>query len=66
MHITTNGGSSDSTHGGVYSVQHYVVKFVSDLQQIDVFLRVLRFLPPIKMTGKIWNIAERGTISLIL
>ena len=28
-------------------VQHYVIKFVSDLRQ--VFLRVLRFPPPIKL-----------------
>jgi hypothetical protein len=29
-------------------VQHYVRKFVSDLRQVDSFLRVLRFLPPKK------------------
>ena len=32
-------------------VQHYVIKFVSDLQQVDGFLRVLRFPPPVK-TGR--------------
>jgi len=31
-------------------VQHYVIKFVSDLRQIDAFLWVLRFPPPIKLT----------------
>ena len=31
-------------HGEVYSIQHYVVKFVSDLRQVDGFLWVLRFL----------------------
>jgi hypothetical protein len=31
-------------------VQHYVIKFVSDLQQDGGLLRVLRFLPPIKLT----------------
>jgi hypothetical protein len=30
-------------------VQHYVIKFVSDLQQVGGFLRVLRFPPPIKL-----------------
>ena len=35
-------------------VQHYVIKFVSDLQQIGGFLRVLRFPPPIKLTATIW------------
>jgi hypothetical protein len=29
-------------------LQHYVIKFVSDLRQVCGFLRVLRFLPPIK------------------
>jgi hypothetical protein len=28
-------------------VQHYVIKFVSDLRQVGDFLRVLRFPPPI-------------------
>jgi hypothetical protein len=32
--------SSDSLHGEVYSLQHYVVKFVSDLRQVGGFLRV--------------------------
>jgi len=35
----------------VYSIQHYVIKFVSDLQQFSEFLRVLRFSPPIKLTA---------------
>jgi hypothetical protein len=33
------------------SVQHYVIKFVSDLRQVGSFLRVHRFLPPIKLTA---------------
>jgi hypothetical protein len=32
----------------VYSIQHYVIKFVSDLREVGGFLRVLRFPPPIK------------------
>ena len=36
-----------------WSVQHYVIKFVSDLQQVYGFLRVLRFTPPIKLTATI-------------
>jgi hypothetical protein len=31
----------------VCSIQHYVIKFVSDLRQVGGFLRVLRFPPPI-------------------
>ena len=30
------------------SIQHYVIKFVSDLRQVGGFLRVLRFPPPSK------------------
>jgi hypothetical protein len=39
--------------GQVYSIQHYVIKFVSDLQQVSGFLWVLRFPPPIKLTAMI-------------
>jgi len=35
---------------GNYSIQHYVIKFVSDLRQVGGFLLALRFLPPIKLT----------------
>ena len=36
---------SPLTSGGVYSIQHYVIKFVSHLWQVGGFLRVLRFPP---------------------
>jgi len=36
-----------------YVIQHYVIKFVSDLRQIGGFLRVLRFPPSIKLTATI-------------
>ena len=39
----------ESWSGEVYSVQHYVIKFVSDLRQVGL-LWVLRFPPPIKLT----------------
>jgi len=45
--------SYNPTQGEVYSIQHYVIKFVSDLRQIGRFLWVLRFLPPIKLTAMI-------------
>jgi hypothetical protein len=45
--------SSNPAHGEVYSIQHYVIKFVSDLQQVGGFLRVLQFPPPIKLTATI-------------
>ena len=39
--------------GEVYSILHYVIKFVSDLRQVGGFLRVLRFPPSIKLTTTI-------------
>jgi hypothetical protein len=34
-------------------MQLYVIKFVSDLMQVEGFLRVSRFHPPIKLTATI-------------
>jgi hypothetical protein len=42
--ITTKVVSSNHFHGEVYSMQHYVIKFVSDLRQVDGFLRYSCFL----------------------
>jgi hypothetical protein len=47
--ITNNVVSSNPTQ----AIQHYVINFVSDLQQVGCFLRVLWFLPPIKLTATI-------------
>ena len=41
MPITTNVVSSNPAHGEMYSLQRYVIKFVSDLRQVGGFLRVL-------------------------
>jgi len=41
------------THYDVYSIQLYLIKFVSELLQIDGFLRVLWFPPPMKLTSMI-------------
>ena len=49
----TNVVSLNSHSGEVYSIQHYVIKFVSDLGQVFGFLWVVRFLPPIKLTATI-------------
>jgi gamma-glutamylcyclotransferase (GGCT)/AIG2-like uncharacterized protein YtfP len=37
--------SLNHIHGEVYSIKHYVIKFVSDLRQICGFLWVLQFSP---------------------
>jgi hypothetical protein len=54
--ISTNVVSSIPAHGEVYLIQHNMIKFVSDLRQVGCFLRVLRFLPPIKLTDTLKNI----------
>ena len=38
--ITTKVVSSNPVHGEVYSIQHYVIRFVSDLRQVGGFLSV--------------------------
>jgi hypothetical protein len=58
VHITTKVVSSNPDNGMVHSMQHYVIKFVSDLRQVGGFMRVLRFPPPIKLTATIYNLAE--------
>ena len=57
--ITTTCCEFESRSGR--GVQHYVIKFVSDLWQVVVFLRVLRF-PPSKNWPPWynWNIVESG------
>ena len=51
--ITTKVVSSNPADGRVYSIQHYVMKFVSELRQVGGFPRVLQFPPPIKLTATI-------------
>jgi len=49
--------SSVPVHGKVYSIQHYVIKIVSNLRQVGGFLRVLRFPPTNKTQWKLQNIS---------
>ena len=49
--ITTKVVSSNPVHGEVDLIQHYVIKVVSELQQVGGFLWVLQFPPPIKLTA---------------
>jgi len=51
--ITTKVVSLHPVHGEAYSIQHYVITFVSDLCQVCGFLPVIRFPPPIKLTATI-------------
>jgi hypothetical protein len=41
--FTTNVVSSNPIHDKVYSIQHHVIKFVSDLRQVGGFLWVFQF-----------------------
>ena len=47
--------SSNHVHGEVYSLQQYVIKFVSNLRQIRGFPCVLRFPPPINLAFTIFK-----------
>jgi hypothetical protein len=51
--IATNLVGSKHVHSEIYSIEHYVIKFVSDMRQVSGFLRVIRFPPPIKLTTSI-------------
>ena len=53
MHTTTKVVTSNPAHDEVYSIQHYVIKFVSDSRQVGGFLLVFRFPPIIKLTAMI-------------
>jgi len=46
MHFTSQNEFESSSGQGV---QHYEIKFVSDLQHVGGFLWVLQFPPPIKL-----------------
>jgi hypothetical protein len=50
--ITTKVVSLSPVHGEVYSIQHYVIKFVSDLRRVNGFFPVLRF-PATEMLLKV-------------
>ena len=43
MFISTKVVSSNPAHGEVFSIQHYVIKFVSYLRQVGGFLAVFWF-----------------------
>ena len=47
--ITANFASSSTAHGEGYMIQHYVIKFISGLQKVGVFLSVFLFPPSLKL-----------------
>jgi len=44
--ITIKAVSSNPANGGVFSIQYYLILFVSDLRQVDGFIQVLRSPSP--------------------
>ena len=60
---TTNVVSSNPAHGEVYSIEHYLIKCVSDLRKDGGFFRILQLHPSLKLTATIIynrNIVENG------
>ena len=51
--LTTIVVSLYPAHGEVYAIEHYVIKFVSDMRQVGCFLWVLRNPLPIKLIATI-------------
>ena len=50
--ITTKVVSSNPVHGEVYTIQHYMIKFMSDLRQVGGFLRVLSLVSSTNKTDR--------------
>jgi len=46
--ITNKVASSNPVHGEMYSIQHYLIKFFSDLRRVDVFF----LCTPVSSTNK--------------
>jgi hypothetical protein len=51
--VTTKVVCSNPVQAELYSIQHYVIKFVNALRQVGCFLQALRFPPTIKRTATI-------------
>ena len=51
--ITNKVVSSISAHCEIYSIQQYVIKFVSDLRQVNGYFLILWVSPPKQLTATI-------------
>ena len=51
MQIISKVANLNPADGEVFSIQHYVIEFVSDLRQVFCFLQVLLFPLQIKLTA---------------
>jgi hypothetical protein len=66
VHIITNIVSFNPAHGEVYSIQHYMIKFDSDLQQVTGFPCVVRFPTQIKLTAIYIHVYILDLIEILL
>ena len=57
--ITTSVLSSNPVHDKLYSIQHYVIKFVSDLQQVSGFLSVLTLTLTLQKRLKVQSMKKK-------
>jgi hypothetical protein len=54
-------------HGDVYLIQHYVIKFVSDLRQVSGFLWVLCLIHQLNWPQRHnWNIVVKLTTLVVI
>ena len=53
VQLITNVMKSNPAHGEMYSIHHFVIKFVSDVRQVGGLLHVLGFPPLIILTATI-------------
>ena len=58
MSITTKVVSTNPDHDEVYSIQHYVIKFVSGLQQVGGFLIYNELLLKLELNTITWTPLE--------
>jgi hypothetical protein len=59
VHKSTNVVSWNPAHGEMYSIQHYVIKFASDMQ------KVILFPPPIKWLPRYFQLLLKVVLSTI-
>ena len=61
MTVSTYVVSSNTVHGEVFSIQHYVIQFVSDLRQVGGFFPSSSYLHQQNWPPRYnWNIVESG------
>ena len=57
VHITANVVCWNPGHGEMYMIQHYMIKFVSDLRQVGGLLRFPQPIKLIDITDKLLKVA---------